>query len=246
MRETLLDIVKHVVGVNNVDTVKVTGSKEATLIEAMDNERTVIIKANLHKPVEELEGEFGIGHLTPLLQGLLTYPNYKADGASIDVKRKERNGRNAPEEIIFKDAQGQTASFRLMNLEVVPEQAKFLGTTWDVEVEPGNSKISEFNAIAQMYSGFENYFLAKTVDKELRFYIGDEGSSMHKAFLTIASDVEGSLTGDLHWPISQVLQVLKLGKDENVKLQFTNRGALQIMMSSPHAEYKFILPARKK
>ena len=55
MRETLLDIVKHVVGVNNVDTVKVTGTKESTLVEAMDNERTVIIKANLHTPLVRLE-----------------------------------------------------------------------------------------------------------------------------------------------------------------------------------------------
>ena len=133
-----------------------------------------------------------------------------------------------------------------MNLEVVPEQAKFLGTAWDVEVEPSNSKIAEFNSIAQLYSSFENYFLAKTVDGELRFYIGDEGSSMHKAFLTIASDVTGELKGDLHWPISQVLQVLKLGKEENIKLQFSSRGALQITMSSPKAEYRFILPARKK
>lgn len=246
MRETLLDIVKHVSGVNNVDTIKVTGTKDSTLIEAMDTERTVIIKTKLHTPLEELEGEFGASHLTPLLQGLLNYPNYKTDGASVSVVRKERNGKQVPEEIVFKDEQGQTASFRLMNADLVPEQAKFLGTTWDVEVDPSNSKIAEFNQLAQLYSSFENYFLVKTVDGDLRFYIGDEGSSMHKAFLTIESGVSGELKGDLHWPINQVLQVLKLGKDENIKLQFSGRGALQITMSSPKAEYKYILPARKK
>jgi hypothetical protein len=64
--------------------------------------------------------------------------------------------------------------------------------------------------------------------------------------LTIADDVEGTLGGDLHWGIAPVLAILKLGADENLKLQFSSRGALQISMASNQAEYKFILPARKK
>lgn len=246
MRETILDIVKHTGSLGFIENVKITGSSNETMVEAMDNDRTVIIKANLLKADPTLEGEFGMGHLS-LLQGLLTYPNFKTDGASIDVQRRERPGRGVvPEEITFKDEKGQTASYRLMSTDLLPEQAKFLGTQWDVEVDPSVSKIKEFQALAGLYGSFESYFLAKTVDGELRFYIGDEGSSMHRAFLTIAEGVDGTLGGDLHWPIAQVLSILKLGQDENLKLQFSSRGALQITMTSPHAEYRFILPARKK
>ena len=246
MREKILDIVKHTGSLGFIDTVKITGSDEETLIEAMDGERTVVIKANLLTPDANLKGEFGMSHLS-LLQGLLTYANFKTDGASIDVIRRQRQGKGeVPEEIVFKDEKGQTASYRLMSSDLIPEQAKFLGKSWDVVVEPSVSKIKEFQALAGLYGSFENYFMVKTVENELRFYIGDEGSSMHRAFLTIADGVEGTLSGDLHWPIAQVLSILKLGIDENLKLQFSGRGALQITMTSPHAEYNFILPARKK
>lgn len=245
MRETLLDIVKHTGGLGFIDTVKVTGGAEETVIEAMDGERTVIIKAKLLKPEANLVGEFGMSHL-PLLQGLLNYANFKADGASIAVKRRERNGKDTPEEIIFRDEQGQSASYRLMAAEIIPEQAKFLGTQWDVVVDPSQSKVKEFSSLAGLYGAFENYFMVKTVDGELKFFIGDEGSSSHRASLTIEGDVAGTLAGDLHWPINQVLSILKLGIDENLKLQFSGRGALQITMTSPYAEYNFILPARKK
>lgn len=245
MRETILDIVKHTGGLGFIDTVKVTGDDSTTVIEAMDNDRTVIIKAKLLKPETLLKGEFGMSHL-PLLQGLLNYANFKADGASISVKRRDRNGKDTPDEIVFRDEQGQTASYRLMSSEVIPDQAKFLGTNWDVVVDPSQSKVKEFSSLAGLYGAFENYFMVKTVDGELKFFIGDEGSSSHRASLTIETDVTGTLAGDLHWPINQVLSILKLGIDENLKLQFSGRGALQITMTSAHAEYNFILPARKK
>jgi hypothetical protein len=69
---------------------------------------------------------------------------------------------------------------------------------------------------------------------------------MHKAALTIEEGVSGEIKGDLHWPINQVLGILKLGLDENLKLQFSGRGALQVTMTSGQAEYHYILPARKK
>lgn len=251
MRETIQDIVKHAIGVNNIDTVKITGTDDETIIEAMDNERTVIVKGKLLKPEANLKGEFGMSHL-PLLQGLVNYALFKTEDAKMDVKRRERNGKTVPEEITFQSADGKSSgAYRLMSSELIPEQAKFLGTAWDVEVDPSASKLKELQALAGLYGQFENFFMVKTVKNdegknELRFYIGDEASSMHRAFLTVGEDVEGTLSGDLHWGIAPVLAILKLGAEENLKLQFSGRGALQITMTSASAEYKFILPARKK
>jgi hypothetical protein len=251
MRETLQDIVRHTGDLGFIETVKITGTEAETLVEAMDNDRTVIIKAKLLQPEANLVGEFGMSHLS-LLKGLVTNPLFKTDGASITVKRRERNGKQTPEEISFVGENAKTAgAYRLMASDLIPEQAKFLGATWDVEIEPSQSKLKELQALAGLYSSFENYFMVKTVKNddgtnELRFYIGDEGSSMHRAYLTLGEDVDGTLGGDLHWPIDRVLSILKLGADENLKVQFSSRGALQITMASSTAEYKFILPARKK
>jgi hypothetical protein len=251
MRETLLDIVKHTGGLGFIETVKVTGSDDKTVIEAMDNERTVIIKGELLKAEPDLSGEFGMSNLS-LIQGLVSSALFKGEGVSVDVKRRDRNGKSTPEEIGFNNtATKSSASYRLMATDLIPEQAKFLGASWDVEVDPSASKLKELQALAGLYQQFESQFMVKTVvndegKNELRFYIGDEGSSMHRAYLTIGEDVSGSLGGDLHWPIDKVLSILKLGAEENLKLQFSSRGALQITMTSNQAEYKFILPARKK
>jgi hypothetical protein len=251
MRETIQDIVKHTGGLGFIETVKITGTDSETLVEAMDNERTVIVKGKLLTVEPDLKGEFGMSHLS-LLQGLVNNALFKADDATIEVKRRERKGVMTPEEISFTGLKGKTAgTYRLMAADLIPDQAKFLGAQWDVEVDPSASKLKELQALAGLYSQFENFFMVKTVKtdegkNELRFYIGDEGSSMHRAFLTIGDDVEGNLGGDLHWPIDKVLRILKLGADENLKLQFSSRGALQITMTSGSAEYKFILPARKK
>lgn len=244
MRTTILDIVKHTGDLGFIEVIKVSGEENETIVEAMDKNRTVTIKGKLLKALPEFSGECGMANLS-ILKGLLTYPNFKADGASITVKRREQGSDSGAEEIVFKDEKGQTASYRLMNSKHIPSQAKFLGT-WDIEVTPTVSKIKEFQALAGIYGSVETNFFVKVVDKELRFYIGEENSSMHRAFLTIAEDVEGSISGDLMWPIAQVLSIMKLGQDENLKISLCVRGALKISMTSPFAEYDFILPARKK
>ncbi len=251
MRETFQDIVRHTGGLGFIDTVKITGTDDKTIIEAMDNDRTVIVKGELTTVEPALKGEFGLSQLG-LLQGLVTSALYKGDGVTVDIKRRDRGGVDTPEEIVFNNKNTKSnAAYRLMSKDLIPDQAKFLGTNWDVEVDPTASKLKELQALAGLYSTFENFFMVKTVKNEegkneLRFYIGDEGSSMHRAYLTIADDVSGDLGGDLHWGIDPVLKILKLGADENLKLQFSSRGALQITMASGVAEYKFILPARKK
>jgi hypothetical protein len=253
MRETFQDIVRHTGGLGFIDTVKITGSDEETLVEAMDNERTVIVKGKLLNVEPALKGEFGLSQLG-LLQGLVTSALFKGDEdtVKVEVKRRDRNGVQTPEEIVFSNKNTKSsAAYRLMSKDLIPDQAKFLGTQWDVEVDPSASKLKELQALAGLYSTFENFFMVKTVkndegNNELRFYIGDEGSSMHRAYLTIDDNVSGELGGDLHWGIAPVMAILKLGADENPKLQFSSRGALQITMASGQAEYKFILPARKK
>ena len=251
MRDTIQDIVKHTGGLGIIDTVKITGTDDKTLIEAMDNERTVIIKGKLVSPEAGLKGEFGLSHLS-LLQGLVGSALFKGDGVAVDVKRRERNGVLTPEEISFLNTNTKSsASYRLMSKDLIPEQAKFLGTTWDVEISPTPSKLKELQALSGLYSSFEQYFLVKTVkndegNNELRLYIGDENSSMHKAYLTLDDNVEGTLGGDLHWAIGPVTSILKLIADENPKIKFSSRGALQITAENSVATYDFILPARKK
>ena len=130
-----------------------------------------------------------------------------------------------------------------MSADMIP-YAKFKGTSWDVTVSPDSSKIKELQELAGILSGTEPYFLAKTSGGKLVFAIGEEGSDY--AEITIDSDVKGELKGELYWPTNTVISILKLGANENPKIEITARGALQITITSSQAEYKYILPARKK
>lgn len=246
MRTTLIDIVKHTGGLGFLDTIKVTGDDKSTLVESMESKgRSVILKAKLLAPIEELRGVSGFTHLA-LLNGLLNYPNFKADGAVISVKHRETDTGLSPEEIIFCDEKGQTATYRLMNSKSIPDQPKFLGTTWDVVITPSVSKIKEFQTMAGLYASYSEHFTARTVDGELRLYIGDDKASMHKMFITIDENVDAKLSGDLYFPIQYVLNIMKLGIEENLQISISNNGALKLTMTSGFAQYDYILPARKK
>lgn len=255
MREQLIDIVRHTGGLGFIDIVKLTGKTEdgtkTISIEAVDNDRTVVVKGkflNTDKnttAVDGLYGEYGMGNLN-LLNGLLNYPNFKTDGAKISVVSRDRNGVDTPEEIQFVDEQKQKATYRLTSKDLVPDQPFYVGKAWDVDFTPSQSKIAEFGQLSSIYSSQESYFSVKTVDNELRFYIGEEESSSHRAFLVMDTNVKGKLSGELFWPINQILGILKLGKDENPEIKITSRGAFQINISSPYASYSYILPARKR
>jgi hypothetical protein len=245
MREVLLDLIRHTGGLGFLDTVKITGSKSETKVEAMDNDRTVILKAKFKTPEPKFTGEFGMSRFN-ILQGFLGFASYKADGAKFDIHYKEREGVQTPQELVFRDQEGQSSTYRFMDADLIPEQARFIGVNWDVSVAPSRSKLQEFIQMAGILSSVEHYFLVKTVDDSLKFYIGDEDASTDKACITIEKDIEGSLKGDLYWDVQSISPIMKLGLDENISLDFSNKGALRLSMQSPFIEYEYLFPARKK
>ena len=52
MREQLLDVIQHSLSVGFLDTVKVVGTDTETNFQSTDNDRTVIFKAQLIKPIK--------------------------------------------------------------------------------------------------------------------------------------------------------------------------------------------------
>lgn len=246
MREKLLDIIKHTSGLGFVEAVRVTGTDDSTVFEAMDDERTIIIRAELKEPEPALKGEFGMRNLG-LLQGWLNHAPYKADTAKLDIKRKERNGVDAPEELEFSAEGGKDkAVFRFMSASLLPAQAQLKHNTWDITVEPTDSKIQEFSSIAGLMSSIEQFFSVATKEGDLQFQIGDPNGSNHSVSMTFADSVKGEIKTSMYWPINQVLTVLKVGKGEKPQLQFMNLGALRINLETDYAKYSMILPARKK
>lgn len=243
-RDVVQDIVKHTAGLGFISSVKVTGTDTETTLDAMDNDRTVILKAKLHNAVPEFAGEFGLGNLG-FLSGVSGLPNYQADDATVEVVSRDRNGVSTPDHLLFKDAEGNTDQYRFMSKEIVEQTlqtVKFKGVEWDVVFEPTKQKVSELTQVASIYGGIEPNFTVKTENGNLVVTVGaSDGSFTGKR--TFANNVSGELNEGYAWPLSQVLAILKLGMSGSCVMNISTKGALMISVDSGIGKYDYILPA---
>lgn len=244
-RDVVQDIVKHTAGLGFISAVKVSGTDTETTLDAMDADRTVILKAKLHNAVSDFEGEFGLGNLG-FLSGVTNLPNYQEDTATVEVVKRERNGVEFPDHLLFKDAEGNKDQYRFMSKEIVDQTlqtAKFRGVNWDVTFEPTKQKVSELTQVAGIYGGIEPNFTVKTEDGNLVVTVGaTDGSFTGKR--TFATNVDGEIKEGFAWPLSQVLSILKLGMSGTCVMQISAKGALQISVDSGIGKYDYILPAQ--
>lgn len=239
MKDYLQDIVQHTHSLGIIDLVKIVGSDSSTLIEAVGEERTVIVQAQFHNPVPEFIGTFGMPNLGKL-NTILNIPEYK-DDAKLTITKKE----DSPTGIHFENSAGDFKNdYRFMSAEIVNDQlktVKFKGVRWGVEIEPSVAAIQRLKFQAQANSG-ETTFIAKTENNNLVFYFGDHSS--HAGNFVFAHDVAGSLSKAWSWPLSAVISILSLSGDKMIR--FSDEGAVQITVDSGLAIYNYILPAQTK
>lgn len=63
MRDILKDIVKHTHSLGIIQAVKVTTDDDSTTLDAMDDDRTVVLRGTLHNREPQFAGKFGLGRL---------------------------------------------------------------------------------------------------------------------------------------------------------------------------------------
>jgi|TARA_B110000908_G_scaffold105393_1_gene124116 hypothetical protein len=243
-RDIVQDIVKHTAGLGFITSVKVSSTDEATTLDAMDADRTVILQAKLHNVVDEFTGEFGLGNLG-FLAGVSALPNYQTDDSTVEVVTRDRNGVTSPDHLMFRDAEGNTDQYRFMSKEIIEQTlqtVKFKGVEWDVTLEPTKAKVTELQQVAGIYGGIEPNFTVKTDNGDLIVTVGaSDGSFTGKR--TFAKNVVGEITEGYAWPLNQVLAILKLGMSGTCVMQISKKGALLISVDSGIGKYDYILPA---
>lgn len=243
MRDHLLDIVQHTHGLGIIDLVKIQGSAEETTLEALAEDRSVIVQAKFKAPVAEFVGTFGMPNLGKL-NTILNIPEYKED-AQLSINRQDRNGEQIPVGIHFENkASDFKNDYRFMTAEIVNDKlktVKFKGVKWNVDIVPSNASIMRLKFQASANSE-ETSFVAKTEGTDLKFYFGDHSS--HAGNFVFQSDVAGVLTKAWHWPVGAVISILSLPGDKTLKI--SDEGAAMITVDSGIAEYNYILPAQSK
>ena len=243
MRDHLLDLVEHTFDLGFIDLIKITGTDKETVIDAIAEDRSVVIKGKFLAPVAEFVGTFGMPNLSKL-KILLNLQEYR-ENATIDIVRQVRNEVDMPVGLHFKNAAGDFQNdYRFMVSEIVSEKlksAKFKGANWDIEFEPTVPAIQRLKMQAQA-NAEESTFQTRTSNGELRFSFGDH--STHAGEFVFQSGIAANLKNSLSWPVQQTIGILNLTGDKQFKI--SDAGATQITVNSGIAEYNYILPAQKK
>lgn len=243
MKDILQDIVAHTHSLGIIPLVKITGSKQDTVIESMAEDRSVIINAKTKTPVAEFEGTFGMPNLDKLNLHLKN-PEYK-ENAKIEVITQQRNGSDVPVNLHFENAAGDFVNdYRFMNQEIINEKlktVKFKGATWDIEFQPSVASINRLKLQAAAHTE-ETVFQVKTEDGNLVFFFGD--ASTHAGSFVFEANASGKLKQTWAWPVTQVMSILNLDGDKTMRI--ADAGAMMITVDSGLAVYEYILPAQSK
>lgn len=243
MKDFLQDLVAHTHSLGFLPIVKVSSSSKETTIESMAEDRSVILNAKTHTPVDDFEGTFGMPNLNKL-DLHLKCPEYK-EGASISVKSQDRNGENILTGLHFENNTGDFVNdYRFMSQEIINEKlksVKFKGATWNVEFEPTVAAIQKLKYQAAAHTE-ETVFQVSTEGSDLVFSFGD--ASTHAGSFTFQSGVSGKLKQTWAWPVNQVQAILALSGDKIIKI--SDAGAMAITVDSGLSSYEYILPAQSK
>jgi hypothetical protein len=242
MKDILQDVVAHTHALGFLTLVKVSND-EGTTIDAMAEDRSVILTAEAHTTVAEFTGTFGMPNLDKLALHLKN-PEYQKD-AKIDVVSAERNGEVVPTHIHFENTTGDFENdYRFMNKAIIEEKlktVKFKGATWDVTVQPSVASISRMKLMSAAHSE-EPVFNVKATEGNLVFSFGD--ASTHAGEFVFQHGIEGTLQHTWSWPVAQVQAVLNL--DGDATMSISDQGAMKITVDSGMVKYDYILPAQSK
>lgn len=239
MKDYLLDIVQHTYALGNIDLLKITGDTETTKINAISEDRSVIVEGEFKGPVADFIGTFGMPNLSKL-NTILNLPPYKED-ADITIERTD----DAPNSIKFKNKEGDFKNdYRFMKADVVNgilKNFKFKNVNWNVDIAPSVQSIQRLKFQSQAHSD-ETTFSAKTDGNELKIYFGNPGS--HSGEFVFEAGVSGKLSKPWSWPVGAITNILSLVGDKTYKI--SDEGATMITVDSGLITYNYILPAQTK
>jgi hypothetical protein len=245
MQDYLKDIVQHTLGLDNIDTIKVTGTDTETQINSISEDRTVIIEAKFKNVHPDFVGTFGMPNLSKL-KTILGITEYRENAKVTVNKQADTEGNILPSGIHFENAAGDFKNdYRYMTAGVINDKfktAKFRGANWGVTFEPTVQDIQRLRFQASANSE-ETTFTAKVDNGNLVFYFGDPNS--HTGNFVFKANVGGKFTRtQWHWPVATIISILSLPGDKVYRM--SDDGASMITVDSGLIEYNYIIPAKTK
>ena len=243
MKDNLQDLISHTSQLGFIDLIKITGSDDETTINAIAEDRTVIVSGKFKTANAEFVGTFGMPNLGKL-KTILGFDDYDSE-ATINMTYQNSEGVDLPSAIHFETKTGDFVNdYRLMKREIVEEKVKpvkFAGAAWNVDFEPKVVNIQRMKKQASANTE-ETTFVTKTDGGDLKVFFGDVSS--HSGNFVFESGVTGTLSRGWAWPVKQFLGIMDLQGDKHIYI--SDQGAMKITVDSGMAEYEYLLPAQQR
>ena len=218
MKDILQDVVAHTHALGFLALVKVSND-EGTAIDAMAEDRSVILQGVTHTSVTESPRNISRMSNLDKLALHLKNPEYQKD-AKIQVVKAERNGETIPTHIHFENAAGDFQNdYRFMNKAIIEEKlktVKFKGAAWQVTFQTSMASIARMKLMSAAHAE-EPTFNVMTKDGNLVFSFGDQ--STHAGEFVFQHGVESNLAHTWSWPVAQVQAILGLDGDATMSIQ---------------------------
>lgn len=244
MKDVLQDLIQYTHGLGAVELVKITGTDKVTRVDAIAEDRSVILSGTFNNPVAEFIGTFGMPNLGKL-KTILGFDDVYGDGSSITVLKEVRDNEQVPTTIHFENSSGDFVNdYRLMAKDIAETKVKnvtFKGAKWNVEFEPSIAGITRLKKQA-LANSEETVFTTKTENGDLKIYFGD--ISTHSGNFVFHPKVNGTMTKAWMWPVKAFLSIMDLPGTKTVRI--SDQGATEITVDSGFAVYSYILPAHAK
>ncbi len=243
MKDNIQDLVKYVISTGFFDKIKVNASNEKVVVEALEKEKDVVLKGGFAKPIDGLKGEFGLSNLS-LLGHISSDQEFSSKDSVLELIYESKNGEDVPVELKYVNKSKSHINYRFMAANLVPPQPKFIEPEWDVIIKPAKAKIEQFAWAANGLSAYEQYFIPKIENGELKFYIGDANAASQRGAVTFATDLTERFDNKNKWRIEHIQPVLKLAASADCEMAFSTKGVIQITINTGVGFYKFIFPAK--
>lgn len=243
MKDNIQDLVKNVISTGFFDKIKITADSKSVTLEALDKEKEIVLKGSFMSVIDELNGEFGISNLS-LLGHIANDPEFNSPDSKINIVYDTKNGEKNPIELAYVNKSKTYINYRFMPKELVPNQPKFVEQQWDVVIKPSKSNIQQFAWAANGLSAYEQYFIPKIKDGNLKFFIGEENSSDQRGGVTFATGLSEKFDVQHRWQINHMQTVLKLADSTDCEMSFSTKGVIQVKISTGIGEYKFLFLAK--
>lgn len=243
LKDYLKDLTTYVASAGFFDKIKITATGKEIAVEAMEKDKEVILKGKFSKSLAELEGEFGLSNLS-LLQTICSDPEFNLKESTVTVVYETKNAERVPTELAYENKSKSTINYRFMSKQLVPDQPKFLEPKWDVVITPTKSSVQQFAWAANGLASYEQYFIPKIVDGNLKFFIGEDDAATQRGGVVFAGERTETFDSQHKWKIQQVLGVLKATDNCTCEMAFSTKGAIQITLDTGVGNYRYIFPAK--